>query len=406
MKLIQRLIDTLNPPPGKAEAIHFDDALPGFGLRVRAGGSRVYIVQYKIGAKQRRVTLGTTAQLRLDVARDRARDILSGARLGHDAAGERAEARIRAADTCEAAFRRYLNRQKAQLRPKSYAETERYLLDHWKPLHGLAVARIERRTVAGRLTDLVETNGPAAADRARAHLSAFFAWAIREGLADPNPVVGTNRPCGPRSRDRVLTESELVEVWHAAGDDKAAIGSSGQAYEAIIRLLILTGQRRNEIGGLRWPEINFGGRLIRLPAERTKNGRAHDLPLSDPAWQLLRAMPHRIGPHDTVFSTAKAGFSDHSRAKHALDARLGQMAPWVLHDLRRSVATHMAEIGIAPHIIEAVLNHTSGHKAGVAGVYNKAAYEREKRAALALWADHVMALVEDRATSVVPLRAS
>jgi integrase len=406
VKLIQRQIDTINPPTGKAEAIHFDDALPGFGLRVRAGGSRVYIVQYKIGAKQRRVTLGTTAQLRLDVARNRACDILSGARLGHDAAGERAEARIRAADTCEAAFRRYLNRQKARLRPKSYAETERYLLDHWKPLHGFAVAKVERRTIAGRLTDLVEASGPAAADRARAALSAFFAWAIREGLGDTNPVVGTNQPGASRSRDRVLTETELAGVWHAAGDDKAAIGSSGQAYGTIVRLLILTGQRRNEIGGLRWPEIDLGGRLIKLPAERTKNGRPHDVPLSDPAWELLRAMPHRIGPHDTVFSTAKTGFTDHSRAKHALDARLRPMAPWVLHDLRRSVATHMAEIGIAPHIIEAILNHVSGHKAGVAGVYNRAVYEREKRMALDLWGAHIMALAEGWAASVVPLRAS
>jgi integrase len=118
-----------------------------------------------------------------------------------------------------------------------------------------------------------------------------------------------------------------------------------------------------------------------------------------------------MGPHDFMFGRAATGFSGHGKAKPALDAKLAvirrePMAPCVLHDLRRSVATHMAEIGIAPHIVEAILNHVSGHKAGVAGIYNRAAYDKEKRAALALWADHVMALVEDRTASVVPLRTS
>jgi integrase len=183
---------------------------------------------------------------------------------------------------------------------------------------------------------------------------------------------------------------------------------------AIIRLLMLTGQRREEIGALRWSEMDFPGQALRLPAERTKNGRANDTPLADIGVRLLQAMPRRIGPKDFVFGTTANDFGRYSAAKAALDQRIAEarqaagaapMAPWVLHDLRRSAATGMAELGVQPHVVEAVLNHVSGHKAGVAGVYNRAVYEREKKAALDLWAAHVLGLVEGRIPNVVPLRA-
>jgi integrase len=285
------------------------------------------------------------------------------------------------------------------LRPSSYRHSERYLLDHWKPLHAIPLAKIDRRTVAARLGALITDCGPSAADRARATLSAFFVWAVKEGLVEANPVFATNRPHDGKGRERVLTGQELVQVWRALGEGH---------YATIVKLLILTGQRLMEIGGLRWSEIDFTARLIRLPAERTKNGRAHDVPLSAPALALLRAMPVIAG-RDFVFGSGGAVFGGYSAPKKALDQRIAAagaaMAPWVVHDLRRSCATHMAEIGIAPHIVEAVLNHASGHKAGVSGVYNRAAYEHEKRRALDLWAGHVLALVEERASNVVPMRA-
>jgi integrase len=255
------------------------------------------------------------------------------------------------------------------------------------------LAHIDRRLIAEQLSSIAAKRGPASANRARATLSAFFVWAWREGLVEQNPVVATNRHGGDKGRDRVLTMAELAEVWRAAGDS---------AYGAIVRLLILTGQRRTEIGSLRWREIDFEARLIRLPGERTKNHQAHDVPLSEPAMRLLQAMP-RIG--EFVFGTAAIGFCAYTDGNAALDKRIAMareaagtepMLPWVQHDLRRSVATHMAEIGIQPHIIEAVLNHVSGHKAGIAGIYNKATYDREKRMALDLWSEHVMAIVQGR----------
>lgn len=201
--------------------------------------------------------------------------------------------------------------------------------------------------------------------------------------ADANPVVGTNKAAEEISRDRVLSDEELRSVWLRAGDGD---------YGTIIRLLILLGQRRGEIAGMRWSEIDFDKRLWRIGAERTKNGRAHDVPLPDAVVELLAAHGRREG-RDLVFGSREGPFQGWGSAKNALDERIrGELGekpewkPWRLHDLRRTAATRMADLGVQPHVVEAVLNHFSGHKAGVAGVYNRASYEPEKRSALNLWA--------------------
>jgi integrase len=346
----------------------------------------------------RRVTLGSTSQLTADAARTKASRILLEVRTGTDPQADRFEAIAKAGDTFRATAERYLTRQKTVLREKSYTAIERYLLTHFAPLHRLPLARIDRRTIAERLSEIAITSGPAAANRARATLSAFFTWATKEGLVDSNPVIATNRHGANKPRERVLTMGEIAEIWRASGEEP---------YGSIVKLLILTGQRRTEIGSLRWSEIDFVTGLIRLPGERCKNHRPHDIPLSDPAMQMLQATP-RVG--EFVFGTTPIGFSPYADAKHDLDERIAiargpePMPPWVLHDLRRSVATHMAEIGVQPHIVEAVLNHISGHKSGVAGIYNRATYAEEKRQALCRWADHLMTVIEGRPLSVVPTR--
>jgi integrase len=402
MRLNQRTVDTLELPRGKHDLIAFDDTLPGFGLRLREGGTRIFVVQYKLGGRTRRMTLGSTALLRADQARATAIEILAKVKLGADPAGTKALAKVQAGETFATGVRRYLMRQKARLRAGSYIADERYLLGHCASFHPLALTQIDRRAIAERLSEIATNGGPSAADRTRATLSAFFNWAMREGLADANPVIATNVHRTAKSRERVLTLPELVEVWHAA----AIVNPD---YGALIRLLILTGQRRNEIGSLRWSEIDLGESLIQLPGERSKNHLPHLVPLAPPARALLEAVP-RCG--DFVLGTSTTGFCSYSGSKTALDARIAAdrtasgrdpMPPWVIHDLRRSLSTHMGEqLGVAPHIVEAVLNHIN-HKAGVAGVYNKATYEREKRQALDRWADHVMAAVEGRVSNVVPL---
>src|SRR5262249_52908513 len=160
------------------------------------------------------------------------------------------------------------------------------------------------------------------------------------------------------------TDKELATLWNSLPDND---------YGRIVRLLILTGCRRDEIGSLRWSEIDRDARLIALPGERTKNGRIHDVPLSKAALEIIDATPRRVD-RDFVFGEGKGGFSGWSKAKAALDTQLN-LKPWRLHDLRRTASTRMADAGVQPHIIEAVLNHISGHKAGVAGVYNRSTYE-------------------------------
>jgi len=268
-------------------------------------------------------------------------------------------------------------------------------LQHAKRLHGLQLTAIDRRTVATLLTELA-ASGPTLANSVRASLSSFFSWAMSQGLADANPIVGTSLAV-TKARDRVLTDAELGSIWDALHSD---------AYGDIVKLLALTGQRRDEIGSLRWSEVNFDKAVISLPAERTKNSRPHDVPLSDAALSILKARP-RLAGRDYVFSSGANGYSSWNTCKQALDARIaakGAIPAWRLHDLRRTAATQMAELGAQPHIIEAVLNHVSGHKAGVAGIYNRATYEKEKRQALSVWAERLSAIVSGRSSTVVAIK--
>jgi integrase len=218
---------------------------------------------------------------------------------------------------------------------------------------------------------------------------------MKEGLAESNPIVGSNKAVTKGARDRVLSDDELRLIWNALASND---------YADIVRLLALTGQRRDEIGSLRWQEIDLDKAVIALPAERTKNSRPHDIPLSPAALGILKARP-RLAGSEFVFTSRANGYFGWNKV--ALDARIvakETIPPWRLHDLRRTVSTRMhGELAIAPHIVEAVLNHVSGHKAGVAGVYNRAAYAKEKAIALARWAEHLTAIVGGTSSKIVAI---
>jgi integrase len=401
MKLTKANIERLTLPPGIRDRIVFDDTLPGFGLRLREGGKRTWVVQYRVGTKQRRVTLGTDETLSADEARRRAKGALSKVHLGHDPQLEKVEARAESAITLAAIVERYLEERAAKrLKPKTLSDVKRSLREHWKPLHRVPLAKVARANIASELGKITKERGPVAANRSRSYLSTLYAWAIAEGLTDANPTTGTNK-AAEESRDRVLSDEELHFVWSSAGRGD---------YGTIVRLLILTGQRREEVAAMRWSELDFDKCLWRIGAERTKNGRAHDVPLSDAAIALLTAHGRRDG-RDLVFGSREGPFQGWGSAKNALDERIrGELGekpewkPWRLHDLRRTAATRMADLAVQPHVVEAVLNHISGYKAGVAGVYNRASYAAEKRHALDLWAAHVLALADGREATVVPLR--
>jgi integrase len=393
MKLTPKAVAGLSLPDGKADVIFFDDALQGFGLRLRAGGSRTWVYQYRAGARQYRINLGNAVGITPQLARDTAARLAAQITLGGNPALEKQIAKAESEHTIGVLAEQYLETRGPHWRPRTRAAATYYLMGKAKPLHRLPAAAVSQRNVANLLNDVAAKSGPVAANRLRASLSAFFAWVIREGVRMPEGNVAANTNIREEAeRDRVLAAAELRAIWHAAGDD---------GYGAIVRLLILTGQRRDEIGGLQWAEITDDA--IVLPGTRTKNGNAHTVPLSDAAKAVLGKKSSR-GPF--VFGRGgRRAFSGYSATKVQLDTRLGgAVQPWRLHDIRRTVATGMADIGIQPHIIEAVLNHVSGHKAGVAGIYNRSTYDREKRDALVRWADHVTAIVEGRDATVVPMK--
>ena len=356
MRLTAATIDGLKLDTGVADKIVFDADVPGFGIRIRASGARTWVYQYKIGGRTRRLVLGQVSAITPAKAREIAAELHAKVRLGGDPASERREKVQRALDTFRALTERFLEQYRA--RPRSKNEVVRHLRKYAAPLHPMPLGAITLRDVAALLTKIDKASGAPTANRVRSSLSACFSWAMREGLAPSNPIANTNRR-EEQTRDRVLSNDELRRIWNAAGED---------AYGTIVKLLILTGQRRSEIGELRWSEV--GADAITLPGERTKNKRPHVVPLAPTARALLMA---QSPTDDLVFQ-----ITSWSLHKSALDQRSG-VSDWVFHDIRRTVATGMADIGIAPHIIEQILNHQSGHKGGVAGIYNRSSMLPRRR---------------------------
>jgi integrase len=401
MRLTVKETAALELPRGKTDHIEWDDELAGFGLRLREGGSRHWVYQYKIGSKHRRVTFGKYPALDAKKARERASELHAKVRLGEDPAGAKHEAQARAQETFEVCAQKYLAWQRKEVRSSTYKENERHLLKNLAPLHRLRIDNIDKRTIAAQLTRFAAEGGPVQANRTRASLSKFLNWCLNEGFVESNQAALTNVN-KEKKNHRLLSDAELVEIWNALPTND---------YDAIVKLLILTGQRAKEISNLRWSEVDFDRGIITLPPHRTKNGREHIIPMSAKVTSILADQMRREG-RDFVFGRGQGGFSGWSKAKDALDeaiaAKVGKkakpMLPWIIHDLRRAVATGMAEIGIQPHIIEAILNHVSGHKGGVAGIYNRASYEAEKATALNRWAEHIEAIIEKRESNVAPLK--
>jgi len=395
MKLTRATVAGLKLEPGKSDQIFFDDDLPGFGVRLRAGGKMTWIIQYRVGDKQRRESLGDTRKVDSEQARKAAKKRFAAVTLGSDPQAEKAEAAAKAKVTFASVADLYLAKAADRLQPKSLHETTRYLKETFKPLHRLPVHKVERRDVAARLSEIAADNGKHAADRARSAVSAMFVWAMREGLCDQNPTIATNRHADSAGgRDRVLSDSELAKVWNALPEGD---------YGRIMKLLVLTGLRREEVGGLRWSEIDLDKCVVVLPKERTKNKTEHLVPLSDSALDVLRECPRRAS-RDLVFGLGAGPFQGYAVCKTVLDKVAPLDKPWRAHDLRRTAATRMGDLGVEPHVIEAILGHTGGHKRGVAGIYNRATYEAQKRAALTMWANHVTEITQGADRKVVPLR--
>jgi len=357
----------------------WDTSLVGFGARRQLRHVH-YLLRYRFKRKQRFLSIGRHGMWTPDTARNEAKRLLGLIATGFDPATKH----LHTTETFGTVTTRYLAVKSTAVKTRSMVEIHRHLVVYAKPLHALPLDKIDRRAIALRLAEVEQASGGVSRNRFRSSLSAFFAWAIREGLTEFNPVSGTGKAIEGNGRDRVLSEAELSALLKTLGEDD---------FSDIIRLLILTGCRREEIGGLRWSEIDWQRKLIVLPADRTKNRRNHELPMSRQVEAILarrRAQQHpRYGGDGGNEWVWGRSFTPWSKSKEILDRRLTEMKPWRLHDCRRSAATHMAELGTMPHIVEAILNHQSGHKGGVAGVYNKARYADAMRAALQAYGDYI-----------------
>jgi integrase len=403
MRLTNDIALTLTSPAGKSEHFEWDDAMPGFGLRLR-GAARRWVVQYRVGIQQRRESLGDPRKVRIEDARKVARARFAAAELGKDPAGDRAQAR----ETAEAAKRTlavvadmYLDAKEDRLRKRTYNAAKLHLTGHWKPLRSRPLAGITRADIAARLQEIIREHGRRAAAAARRNLSALYSWAMREGIVESNPVIATNNPAeGMLARDRVLTDAELRTIWNTCSAMADTDGGK------IVKLLLLTGCRREEIGGLRRDEVDEHA-VLTIAGARTKNRHTLTLPLPDAARDILRSVPQREGRVHYFGRRVDTPYSGWGPLKLTIDAKIAvttasALKPWVLHDLRRTMRTGLGKLGVQPHIAELCINHVKG---GVEAIYDRHKYHREIGEALALWAEHVLGVVEGREPRVVSLRS-
>jgi integrase len=378
------------------EGQHRDRKLKGFGILIRTdkGGTRreMFNVQSRVkgSTKQRKQNIGDAALISISDARTQAEKWLAQITLGHDPAAEKEAARAAASVMkFSAGAELFLAKKAEKLRPNSLRMAKMFLTsEHYFPkFHGKPLDQITRGDICRRLDELKSES----ASRAYAVLNGYFKWCLMRGYCSQNPMIGIESYKQGPARDRVLDDAELRPVWNACQDDD---------FGKIVKLLILTGCRCNEIGGLKWSEVDLNAGTITIPGTRTKNRRAHTLQLPPLALDIIRSTPQRVGD-DYVFGQRGNGFGSWNYAKSMLKDGCAQ---WRLQDLRRSCATGMADIGIMPHVIEAVLNHASGHKGGVAGIYNRSKYADEMKSALLRWADHIANIVDGTTSNVIRLK--
>ncbi len=433
MKLTQRRIEDLECPPGKKDALLFDEEQRGLAVRVTRGAERgklegkSYLAQYTLSGQRRRVPLGACSAISLAAAREAVKAISGDVAKGRDPAAERKTAAIEAkrkaahdALTLGALLEQWEKLRLSEKRERYATEAVRavrYAFDkHLKE----PAADLDRAAVVRVLDTFAKDGKTAMAGRTAAYGRACYHWAMKRGSLAANPF--QDLPLEPVvKRDRVLTDDELSALWNATGEP----GS----FNSIARMLILTGQRREEVAGMTWDEIAPDLSVWTIPADRAKNGAAHVVPLSPQAQKVLRKAPRfardaadkpgNAGEQDAedeakdddkpdfVFPGQRGAFNGFSKSKADLDEASG-VKDWRLHDLRRTMATGLQRLGVRLEVTEAVLNHVSGSRAGIVGVYQRHEWADEKRAALDAWGAYVAAIVEKRvpASNVTPLRRS
>ncbi len=403
LRLNDETVATLRCPAGKKDALFFDLKVKGFGVRVTSSGLKVFLYQYRAGSKVRRQKLGefptTTAAQARRLAETHRGTVHAGAdpvadRKAKETAVIRAEASAKIKRAVDAFTVRKLVEgwQSGHLSSRSVSyrvEAPRRLLHALGPLADLPAKELERSAAVTMLDAFSASSGAIGANRVRAYGRACFGWAVSRGSIAINPFHNVPRLAQERARERVLSEAELQRVWNACA-------LLEEPWRPIFQILILTGQRRGEVAGMRWSELQLDPAekaTWSLPGSRTKNGHPHDVPLSGPARAIVVEVKRFAGCPLVLSLGRKTPPSGFGKAKARLDqlitAEGEPLAPWTVHDLRRTVATGLQRLGVRLEVTEAVLNHVSGSRGGIVGVYQRHAWTEEKRVALEAWSRFV-----------------
>jgi integrase len=400
--LTQLAIETTRPGPARREIP--DGKERGLYLVVQPTGAMSWAFRYRIHGRPQKMTVGSYPAVGLAKARaEAARAKVSLADDDDPAAARRAARAAKSAtrsrdDSVEKVFADFISLY-AKPNTRDWKGSQRLLQHFAEAWKGRPLAAIGKAEIHRVLDGIVARGAPVGANRAFAQLRKMFRWAVSRGLLDRSPCDGIDPPSAEKSRDRVLDTEELNLVWRAAGD-------IGFPFGPIVRLLVLTGQRRSEVGALEWRELDLDRAIWTIPASRSKNRRQHVVPLSPEAVEIIKALP-RFSGSKFVFSHGETAPSGYSRAKARIDARIKALnggesiSPWILHDIRRSVASGLAGLGINLPVVEKLLNHVSGSFAGIVGVYQKYNFADEMRGALERWGRHVTAIAQAK---VVELR--
>jgi integrase len=372
--LTVKSIENLKPTSRRREVP--DGLLPGLYYIVQPSGKASWAVRYRTDGRARKLTLGPYPAIDLKVARELARAALAKVASGADPAGEKkaakAAAHVPVNDMVEAVVTRFVSQYaKRNLKARTATDAERLLQKEIVgPWRGRRLSQITKADIHSVLDSIVERGSPIQANRVLAALRTMCRWAVERGLLDANPCAGIRPPAAETARDRILSDDELKAVWQAAE-------ALGQPYREFIQLLILSGQRLREVAELQWSELDLDTKLWTLPRERAKNNRQHEIPLSDSAVEILRGLP-RIAGGDYVFTiSGRHPIRGFSIVKGRLDAILpADMQP--IHDIRRTVASGLARLGVNLPVVEKLLNHVSGSFAGIVSVYQRHSFSAEK----------------------------
>jgi len=374
------------PTPESGVAQHPDGKIPGFGVRVTSNGVKSFYLKFRHREQYGRMNLGRYPVTSLAKARAKAHAALGALADGTDPRGD--DKKKGANRTFGATLETFIEGYcKQHNRASTAAETERLLRVYFLPTwQRRAVPEIGKADVIAALEPVLKRGAPSAARHAFAAIRKFFNWCVEQGLVEDSPCRTMKPPAKAVSRDRVLTDDELARIWQASI-------AQGDTFGVIVRLLMLTAQRRGEVCGIAWDEIDLGEGVWTIPGNRTKNHKPHMVPLTVTAIGIIKSLPRFEGSSFVFPARGREAqpYSGYSKGKRTLDAAIG-LHDWTLHDLRRTAATGMARLGVPPHVVERILNHSTGTFGGVAGVYNRFQYLPEMRQALATWEAHVLRL--------------